>query len=132
MENNNINDTALQENAVEDKTLEEMKSVFKKQAALVNKQNKLLNKMMRDYRIMRILCYTLIAVTAIVFALVPAGYLVYDGLKEFMSQPSVWGAVLIVALLAFMVLALILAGLLRRSNSDYEEIIEIEEDDGEE
>ena len=53
--------------------LDEMKKLVKKQSTLIAKQNNQLNKMMNDYRLMRILCYTLIAVTAIVFALIPAG-----------------------------------------------------------
>jgi hypothetical protein len=112
--------------------LDEMKKLVKKQSTLIAKQNNQLNKMMNDYRLMRILCYTLIAVTAIVFALIPAGYYVFNEIKEFLSVPTVWGAVLLLALLAFMVLAIILAGLLRRRSADYEEIIEVEEDDGDE
>lgn len=112
--------------------LDEMKKLVKKQSTLIAKQNNQLNKMMNDYRLMRILCYTLIAVTAIVFALIPAGYYVFNEIKEFLSVPTVWGAVLLFALLAFMVLAIILAGLLRRRSADYEEIIEVEEDDGDE
>ena len=50
-------------------------------------------------------------------------------LKGFLETPSLWGAVLIVALLAFMVLLLVLAGFLRKHSTDYEEIIEIEEDE---
>lgn len=112
-----------------DYVLDEMKKLIKRQNALIVKQNNMISKMINDYRLMRILCYTLIAVTAIVFALVPAGYLVYDGLKGFLETPSLWGAVLIVALLAFMVLLLVLAGFLRKHSTDYEEIIEIEEDE---
>lgn len=117
-----------QNNNQYDYVLTEMKKLVKKQNALIVKQNNMISKMMNDYRLMRILCYTLIAVTAIVFALVPAGYLVYDGLKGFLSEPSLWGVVLIIALLAFMVLALVMAGFLRRRSTDYEEIIEVEED----
>lgn len=116
--NNNQNDYVLLE----------MKKLIKRQNALIVKQSNMISKMMNDYRLMRILCYTLIAVTAIVFALVPAGYLVYDGLKGFLAEPSLWGAVLIVALLAFMVLILVIAGFLRRRSTDFEEIIEVEEE----
>lgn len=112
--------------------LDEIKKLVKKQSTLIAKQNNQLNKMMNDYRLMRILCYTLIAVTAIVFALIPAGYYVFNEIKEFLAVPTLWGAVLLIALLAFMVLAIVLAGLLRRRSSDYEEIIEVEEDDGDE
>ena len=121
-----------QTNKYNDNFIEEMKKLVKKQNSLIVKQNNLINRMMNDYRLMRILCYTLIAVTAIVFALVPAGYLVYDGLKGFLAEPSLWGAVLIVALLAIMVMALVLAGFLRRKTSDYEEVIEVEEYENEE
>lgn len=113
-----------------DYVLDEMKKLIKKQNSLIVKQNNMISKMMNDYRLMRILCYTLIAVTAIVFALIPAGYYVFNEIKAFLAEPTLWGAVLIIVLLAFMVLALILAGLLRRRSSDYEEIIEVEEDDG--
>lgn len=112
--------------------LEEMKKIIKKQYSLIVKQNNMISKMMNDYRLIRILSYTLIAVTAIVFALVPAGYLVYDGLKEFMAEPSIWGVVLIIAILAFIILAIVLAGVLRRSSTDYEEIIEVDEDEADE
>lgn len=117
-----------QNNNQNDYVLLEMKKLIKRQNSLIVKQSNMISKMMNNYRLMRILCYTLIAVTAIVFALVPAGYLVYDGLKGFLAEPSLWGAVLIVALLAFMVLALVLAGFLRRRSADFEEIIEVEEE----
>ncbi len=121
-----------QTNNQNDHVLDEMKKLIKKQNSLIVKQNNMISKMMNDYRLMRILCYTLIAVTAIVFALIPAGYYVFEEIKDFLATPTLWGAVLLIALLAFMVLALILAGLLRRRSSDYEEVIEVEEDDGDE
>ncbi len=117
-----------QNNNQNDYVLLEMKKLIKKQNSLIVKQSNMISKMMNDYRLMRILCYTLISVTAIVFALVPAGYLVYDGLKGFLAEPSLWGAVLIIALLAFMILVLVLAGVLRRRSTDFEEIIEVEEE----
>lgn len=115
--------------ASNDYVLEEMKKIIKKQYSLIVKQNNMISRMMNDYRLLRILSYVLLGVSAIVFALVPAGYLVYDGMREFLASPSWWGGILIAALLFFVVLAIVLVGMLRRRGVEYEEVIEVEEDE---
>ena len=94
--------------------LQEYNKLYEEQNRVIEAQAKKFKHMTTSLRLIRILCYTVCIVTALVFLALPIGQYLGKDIMEFLEEPSVWGGVVLFTAVLLMILAIALAILLRK------------------
>lgn len=94
--------------------LQEYNKLYEEQNRVIEAQAKKFKLMTTSLRLIRILCYTVCIVTALVFLALPIGQYLGKDIMEFLEEPSLWGGVVLFTAVLLMILAIALAILLRK------------------
>lgn len=94
--------------------LKEYNKLYEEQNRVIEAQAKKFKHMTMSLRLIRILCYTVCIVAALVFVAVPLGQYIGKDIVKFLEEPSVWGGAVLFSAVLLMILAIALAILLRK------------------
>ncbi|HPE95978.1 MAG TPA: hypothetical protein PLT66_07940, partial [Bacillota bacterium] len=102
-----------------DKAFSEAQRIIELQNETIEKQGKKIDRLIGGYRVMKYLCYAIIAVAIIVFAAYPLGILTYDSVSGLFQDGSYFpAAALLVLAIILIIFAIVLVSKLAKKNPD--------------